>query len=552
MKYRSLAVLGIAILATSARVSAQTGDDEPVKPVKKNQAKGAKGEAADDDWEAAAKAPDAPEADEGAPEAKKAKMVLAVPTDQLPPPALATDLLGPAPERPQIYGKRTNWFFGLYGYARLDAIEDSTQSFADGIQPNVIARVGTYKGDHPRSTLTARDSRLGAFVGAPTFQGIRSSAQIELDFYGLEPSDARQNDTIIFATPRLRHAFLKFETPIFDVVAGQTYDLFGWGPYFYPTTVAYLGVPGQIYHRDPQLRIEKKVHFGDFELTAAVAAVKAGERDASVPDGQGGLKLSYNGWKGAAMPGFSRPVLAPLSIGVSGLYRHFAVPPFILNPGSDSATTNGYGVEVSLLVPIIPVKSIEDHGNALTLTAEFSTGAGIADMYTGMDGGSRFPTLPAVGGQPSVYLYQSDADPGLVTFNATSTLKAIKWNAVVANLQYYLPIGWGRVWLSGTYSRTWSSNIKDLTPFPSWGAIFTKMEYIDGNIGFDITPSIVCALSFQTVAQTFGDVTSPTPTYVPVVSPQSPNSTIVPGAGDGGAAVVGRNNRGQLSVALFF
>jgi hypothetical protein len=78
------------------------------------------------------------------------------------------------------------------------------------------------------------------------------------------------------------------------------------------------------------------------------------------------------------------------------------------------------------------------------------------------------------------------------------------------------------------------------------------MEYVDGNIGFDITPSIVCALSFQTVAQTFGDVTSSTPTYKAVPSPQSPNSTIDLGAGDGGAAVIGRNNRGQLSVALFF
>jgi len=40
-------------------------------------------------------------------------------------------------------------------------------------------------------------------------------------------------------------------------VAGQYHDLFGWGSYYYPATVAYLGVPGQIYHRNPQLRIEK-------------------------------------------------------------------------------------------------------------------------------------------------------------------------------------------------------------------------------------------------------------------------------------------------------
>jgi hypothetical protein len=539
MNYRTLAAFGLSIGLMTAPARARDRDAEPDKATGTSEAGGARGKTADETSE--------DEEDTEVDSSAKAK-AKAADDHETVGPAMSAMEIGPRPERPPVYGKRGDWFIVPYGYARLDAIEDSTQSFADGIQPNLIARVGTYKGDHPRSTFTAKDSRLGVFVGAPTFAGIRSSAQIELDFYGLEPTDARANDTIIFATPRIRHAFLKFETPIFDVVAGQTYDLFGFGPYFYPATVAYLGVPGQIYHRDPELRIEKKLHLGNFEVTAAIAAVKAGERDSGIPDGQAGIKLNFNGWRGAATPGFSRPVLAPLSIGVSGLYRHFSVPPFVVSPGSETVTTDGYGLAVSLLLPIIPIKSIEDHGNALTLTGEFSTGAGIADMYTGMDGGSRFPLLPVPSGQPTIYYYQADADPGLVTFDKASDLKTIKWNAAVANLQYYLPIGWGRVWLSGTYSRTWSPNIKALTPPGSLGVIFTKMEYVDGNVGFELTPSIVCALSFQTVAQTFGDVTAPTPTYV-----QSPNSGVVPGVpGTGGAAVSARNNRGQLSVALFF
>jgi hypothetical protein len=542
MKWRALAAFGIPLILIATRVHAQSDveddDQAKAKPAKGSQGKGGQDDKADQDEDSGAPAPVL----KSATRSEQAEPLLVPGVDE-----------EVAPQRQPVYRKRGDWFFAPYGYARLDAIEDSTQSFADGIEPNLIARVGTYKGEHPRSTFEARDSRLGFFVGAPTFHGIRSSAQIEFDFFGLEPTDARTNDSIIFATPRIRHAFLKFETPIFDVVAGQTYDLFGWAPSFYPTTVAYLGVPGQIYHRDPQLRIEKKLQLGGVEVTAAVAAVKAGERDSGIPDGQAGLRVNFNGWKGAAMPGFSRPVLAPLSIGVSGLYRHFEVPAFILNPGTETASTNGYGLAASLFLPIIPVKNIDDHGNALSLTAEFSIGSGIADMYTGMDGGSRFPSLPSPGGQPTVAYYQADADPGLVTFDQNSNLKAITWDALVANLQYYLPVGGGRIWLSGTYSRTWSPNLKDLTPFESLGAIFTKMEYIDGNIGFDITPSIVCALSFQTVAQTFGDTTSPTPTYVAQPSVQSPNSTVVPSVlGTGGAAVVARNNRGQLSVALFF
>jgi hypothetical protein len=453
------------------------------------------------------------------------------------------------PKRPPVYGKRDDWFIDLYGYARFDAIEDSTQSFEDGIQPNLVARAGTYKGDHRRSTLTAKDSRLGVFVGAPAFEGIKSSAQVELDFYGLVPSDARRSDSVIFGPVRIRHAFVRLETRVVDVIAGQYHDLFGWGSFYYPATVAYLGVPGEIYHRNPQLRVEKKVSAGELEVVGALAAVRAGQRDSGVPDGQAGVKIAYNGWAGAAKPGFARPTLAPISIGVSGIYRRFEVPAFRAEPGSESVKTSGYGLAASALLPVIPIKTIEERNNALTLTAEFSTGTGIADMYTGMDGGSRFPLLPNPSMAAPAVQYAANVDPGLVTFDRTLTVKSINWRAVVAGLQYHLPIGKGRVWIAGLYSRTWSDNIKTLTPAPSWGGIFTKMEYIDASLGVDVTPAVALGLSFQTVKQTFGDVSPPTPVYGQIAGATLGIPTV---AGTGGVAASARNNRGQLSIALFF
>ena len=542
MRQRTLAALGVLTMLVSARAHAQ--DDDDAKPAKSKAARSAPSEDADeagnDD-----KAANADKTD-GTDDAAKKPLAAPVHSDDLP--AAAPMELGPAPERLPIYGTRGNWFIVPYGYARVDDIEDSTQSFADGIEPNLIARAGTYKGDHRRNTFTAKDSRLGIFVGAPTYQGIKSSAQIELDFYGLIPTDARINDTIVFSTPRIRHAFLKMETKIVDVIAGQYWDLFGWGASFFPSTVSYLGVPGEIYHRDPQIRIEKKIELGQVELLGAIAAVHPGERDSGYPDGQAGVKVTYHGWNGAAIPGFSRPTLAPLSLGVSGVFRHFETPSFQLNPGSETATANGYGLAVSLLLPIIPVKSLDDRNNALTLTGEFSTGTGIADLYTGMDGGSRFPLLPNATGLLPEPAYASNVDPGLVTFDRYSNLKTITWNAVVAGAQYYLPVSNGRAWLSATYSRIWSPNIKDLTPFTSWGAIFTKMEYIDANLGVDITPSIVLAVSLQTVQQTFADVSSAIPTIG--VTP-TPGVATAPGTG-GGVAATARNNRGQISMALFF
>jgi len=543
MKYRALSALAISISLVGVHAHAQDDDEDLAaspggKPSESKKA-------------------DEPPADAGKDAAKQedAAKAKAEPRAEVSPADTSVSTAAePASQRPPVYGKRGDWNITPYGYARLDAIEDSTQSFEDGIQPNLIARVGTYKGDHRRTIFTARDSRLGIAVGAPTFEGIKSSAVVELDFYGLTPTDARKHDSVVFGPVRIRHAYFKLETSVVDVIAGQYYDLFGWNGSFYPATVGYLGVPAQVYHRNPQLRIEKKIHLGDTEITAAVAAVRPGQRDSGVPDGEAGIKFAFNGWNGAAMAGFGRPSLSALSIGVSGLYRRFEAPAFRNQPGSLAVRTNGWGVAAQALLPVIPIKDIEHHGNALTLTGEFSTGTGIADMYTFMDGGSRFPLLPNPQKADPAFQYQANVDPGLVTFDRNSVLKTINWRAVVAGAQYYLPVGNGRIWLSGTYSRVWSDNLRDLTPFVSWGAIFTKMDYIDANLGFDITPAAVAGLSFQTVHQQFGDVTSPDPVYG-TMADTSGNGKVgsiptVPGTG--GKFAGARNNRVQLSMALFF
>ena len=539
MNYRALGAFSLLLALVSAPARAQDDDDDDMgTPAPKS-----------DPARSDERAPDAKAAVAvGVDESATAKAKTPDAHDAVAPAAAPGDVT-PAPDRATVYGARSSWFIAPYGYARVDAIEDSTQSFEDGIQPNLIARAGTYKGDHRRSIFTAKDSRLGVFVGAPTVEGIRSSAQLEFDFYGLAPSDARRADSVIFGPVRVRHAYLKLETKVVDIVAGQYYDLFGWGSYFYPATVAYLGVPGQIYHRNPQLRIEKKMQLGQVEVMAAVAAVRAGQRDSGVPDGEAGLKVAYGGWSGAATPGFGRPTVAPLSIGVSGVVRHFEVPAFRSEPGSEAVTKSGYGIAVNALIPVIPVKKIEDRSNALTFTGEFSTGTGIADLYTGMDGGSRFPLLPNPSMAAPAIQYAANVDPGLVTFDRNFDLKTINWRAFVIGAQYYLPIGGGRVWVAGVYSRAESDNIKTLTPAPSWGGIFTKMEYIDANLGVDITPAVVLGLSFQTVKQTFGDVSAPTPVYGAIAGDNLGIPTV---PGTGGVAASARNNRAQLSMALFF
>jgi hypothetical protein len=213
--------------------------------------------------------------------------------------------------------------------------------------------------------------------------------------------------------------------------------------------------------------------------------------------------------------------------------------------------TNGYGLHVGALLPVVPAENPHDRANALSITGEFSTGSGIADLYTTMDGGSRFPVLP----NPQAILpapqYAANVDPGLVTFDSNFAVETIDWTGFVVGLQYYLPIDKGRVWISGIYSQVESDNIKELTPYPNHGGIFTKMQYIDASVGMDITPSIVVGFSWQMVKQTFGDLKPPTPVYGQLAPPMGPlGSPSVPGTG--GEAVTATNNRFQLASMFIF
>ena len=57
----------------------------------------------------------------------------------------------------------------------------------------------------------------------------------------------------------MRLFYLRLETTArLELLAGQYHDLFAWGGAgFYPNSVAFLGIAGQIYHRNPQIRAHR-------------------------------------------------------------------------------------------------------------------------------------------------------------------------------------------------------------------------------------------------------------------------------------------------------
>jgi hypothetical protein len=411
----------------------------------------------------------------------------------------------------------------FYGFVELDLLHDSTQSFSEAIVNNTMARPSTLAGDNPRTQFSARDSRVGVKLVAPEHGSVKTSALVELDFFGNQPVPATEDATFSAPAVRLRHAYVKFETPILDVLAGQTHDVFAWGGAgFYPNTVAFLGVPGEVYHRDAQLRLSKHVESDGSELDVAVAAARPAQRDGELPDLQGGVRLAWDGWRGVTSQGASRPETQALAIGMSGIYRHFSVPAFTASAANPNAAT-GWGAAVNVFLPIIPARNREDLGNTLSATAEATMGTGIANLYTGLTGGVLFPSLPNPSMTLPVPKFNADVDEGLVTYDAAGKLHTVNWRAVVVGLQYRAPFGRGRkLGLSAVASKIESDNVVGLTPRQGRPAVFRKAEYVDGNVFYAPTPESQVGASVQVERQTFGD------------------------------GVYGVNIRGQLAVYYFF
>jgi len=239
-------------------------------------------------------------------------------------------------------------------------------------------------------------------------------------------------------------------------------------------------------------------------VEVAAAAVRPVQKDSGVPDGQAGVRLAVNSWKGAAASAYGQPNLTALGLGLSGLVRRFEVAEFLPQP-IESQSKMGWGFVANAVLPVIPVEKNEDRSNGLTLTAEFSIGTGISDMYSDLTGGALFPALTNDGNLPVPPIYTPNIDSGIVTWDANRELQTIDWRGLVIGAQYYLPVAKGRVWLSGIFSQIVSKNVVGLTPLPNRGNVFDKATYIDGAVFVALTEQWQTGIGIQTVEQKFGD-----------------------------------------------
>jgi len=411
------------------------------------------------------------------------------------------------------------WATSIYGFVQTDFLFNSTQSYAPDFSANFqVARPGTYAGEHSRLVFTARDSRLGFRLSAPAPTGFNVTAVFEGDFLGSEPgifqntggtapvAGTTNSEAAFYLNPtfRVRHAFLKAETPVLDVTIGQTWNLLGWQPVFIPVVVQWPGLIGELYGRAPQLRLSKAFKSDLVTVEAAVAALRPVQRDSSMPNGEAGLRLAFNKWAGVHTAYLTGTSAIPLSLAITGDVRSFRIPEFAAAPVATNAATGG-AFAIDVFVPIIP-GTLANRANSMALTAEFVRGAGIGDQYTGFSTGIGNPALPAdpvTGVSPA---FQARVDGNLAAYDATGNLHLIENQSFFASLEYYLPVLEGKVGVFGGYYQTDILNTDDFATAAA--SRRRRVNLYEAGVLWDPVPALRFGADYGLIRDAYADATT--------------------------------------------
>jgi hypothetical protein len=381
----------------------------------------------------------------------------------------------------------------FYGAERLNLYGDSTQSFGATSHDTPIAGPGTVMGSTERWHGSVADSRWGAKLETAANAPFSGIFLVEL---GVRPSDVPGNAV------QTRHLFFGVRTPIVDLLVGRTHDLFGWGGRVpFPSTIASLGVPGELYRQRSQLRLTHVFRFEPVDFEIAAAAVTPFQTDGYSYERQFGFRLAVNRWTGAADQAGGPPAAMSAQIGFSGVRRRFLVPEFTDMPVASYSVVRD-ALALNVFLPLYPAHG-EDLANATSFTLEASSGSGFADLYSGFTGGALYPALP----NPQMTIgpvYRPSTPQGVATFDAVGNVRTLNWRALVLNLRYHLPLARGRrVWLAATWSRMSSSNLQTFATPVGVFSTYPETRYVDATAFVSIWRGLQAALSFQRTKQAY-------------------------------------------------
>ena len=160
----------------------------------------------------------------------------------------------------------------------------------------------------------------------PEYKGIRTTATVEADFMGNQPSDVSETAFLTNGALRMRLANvrtrdgLRRRSPGPGLVPARTFNLF-----FLPASTLILSDARAGLQARRAARVSHTFKTAPVNFELGISANRPPQRDAQVPDVQAGLRLSLNDWKGIHSPGgrseTSLDALMPFGFGRGRRFR---------------------------------------------------------------------------------------------------------------------------------------------------------------------------------------------------------------------------------------
>jgi len=388
----------------------------------------------------------------------------------------------------------------LYGYLEGDVIHDTQRVTTDGYGGSPTLNLpGSFLGDNGRTVFSSRGTRIGMRFAAPEVSGIRVRANFEMDFVGNQPgtpvatppTTARtitESSFFTNATPRIRIALAQVDSDYVTVSIGQTWNVMAFAAAYLPTSIQPQGLPGQLFGRNPQVRLSHIFDAKAFSVELVAAALRSPQFDSEVPDLQGGLKFNISGWTGVQSIGSTATVISPASFAVTGGTRMIKMATSVSGAtATRTDSVNGNLIALNAFVPVIPAKQRGPF--ALSLLGEAATGTGMADLYSGLSGGAAIGA--PIGVQAANFAGFTDIDAGIAGFNKSGRLDTVDFRTLVVGAQFSV----GKVVLAGSYSNVYSDNVQQ------FNGTWNQQTWWDANLIVDPWTGVRFGLEFARTLQ---------------------------------------------------
>jgi hypothetical protein len=420
---------------------------------------------------------------------------------------------GPAQAEIALYD-HDGYKFTTNGFLEMDAIHDSTRSFSEVMGNAPVERTdsalkgGNSNGALGKTQFSMRNSRLAFGLMAPESDGWKTRGYFEFDFFGA--SNSPEGSLYNSPTFRMRHAYVQGENENWQILAGQTWMLFGWQPYYFLPVVDVSPIAGMLYARTAQVRGLRTIHLNDqHTLQAAAALLRPPQADSEIPDIQAGVRYASTTRTSGFVGGTGARTVQPMSFALSGAIRQFVMP----NSGGavgDETYYQGQAIAADVLVPIMASADGKDVSNTLTLAGEWSMGKGYGDQFGSWTGNTANPLSAATTGTAATQtkLTALNLDGGIGDYDSSGTFRLIylqHWNV---NVQYHLPhqIPY---WFTLGYTQLHSDNMASLVTgnnvASSGKMAYDNVQTYYGNVFHQFTAQIRGGLEVAHTIAHYGD-----------------------------------------------